>query len=67
MAALAFDHTGLESSFHADNRFGSGKGRWNLPLKPENCQYFSRFLKVFKEVVERFFSKYLVDKIDLSD
>ena len=55
MAALAFDHTGLESSFHADNRFGSGKGRWNVPLKPENCQYFSGFLKVFKKVVDKIF------------
>jgi len=55
MAALAFDHTGLESSFHADNRFGSVKGRWNVPPKPENCQYFSGFLKVFKKVVDKIF------------
>jgi len=67
MAALAFDHTGLESSFHADNRFGSGKGRWNVPLKREKCQYFLVFLQFLRKLWIRFFSKYLVDKIDLSD
>jgi len=55
MAAFAFDHTGLESSFHTDNRFASGKGRWNVPFKREKCQYFSCFLTVFKKVVDKIF------------
>jgi hypothetical protein len=67
MAALAFDHAGLESSFHTDNRFRSGKGRWNVPLKREKCQYFLVFLQFFRKLWIRFFSKNLVDKNYLSD
>jgi hypothetical protein len=55
MAAFTFDHAGLESSFHTDNRYGSGKGRWNVPLKPKKCQYFSCFLTVFWKVVDKIF------------
>ena len=32
MATLAFDHTGLEGSFHDKFRSESAKGRWNLHL-----------------------------------